>query len=393
MRVLYDHQIFTWQRFGGISRYFYELMRHSGGLFEYDVSGIFSENEYMKPLGLFWPFPIKPYFKGKGRLLNMINESDTKKKLWNNKYDVVHLTYYDPYILKLNIKKPLIIDVHDMIFEKLPRYFKCPDTTIKNKRNIFFESDKIISVSQNTKKDLLSIYPDIPEEKIAVIYRGQILPRAESAENRNSDYILFVGQRGGYKNFNSFAKSIAPLLIRYNLRLICTGQAFTGEERKLLEDLTIENRAESKFVSDRELQELYVNARIFAFPSLYEGFGFPILEAFASGCPVALSNSSCFPEIAGDAGMYFDPYNIEDMRNIIEKVILDNELQKTLIENGYKRLSLFSWEKSVKETFHVYSEVINSTPPPPPPPRNRRLTWAGGRRRNGAARLAQGRAA
>jgi glycosyltransferase involved in cell wall biosynthesis len=125
----------------------------------------------------------------------------------------------------------------------------------------------------------------------------------------------------------------------------------------LLDNLNISDRAICKFVSDEQLSELYSKAIAFVFPSLYEGFGIPVLEAFASQCPAVLANSSSLPEISGDAAVYFDPFSIDDMRNQIERVICSPSLQNELIEKGKEQVKIFSWEKCAKETMEVYNSL------------------------------------
>ena len=222
-----------------------------------------------------------------------------------------------------------------------------------------------MSVHYNKKDDiLLNNNNVIPEKKENVMYRNDLSQIKKIKQNtKKEDYILFTGQRYEYKNFKNFIKAVAPLLIRYNLRFICTGQDFTKNEIILLNKYKIQDRTISKYVFEEELQDIYAKALIFVFPSLYEGFGFPILEAFASGCPAVLSNTSCFPEIAEDAAIYFDPYSVEDMREKIKKVLLDSDLQTSLIEKGYERVKFFSWEKTVKQTFQLYSDVLYTPSP------------------------------
>jgi len=308
MRVLYDHQVFTAQKFGGISRYFFELMKHSNGLFEYDVSGVYSENVYMKQLGIYKEFPIKTGFKGKYRVVDFFNKLNSIKIIKQGDYDIIHPTYYGTYML-----------------------------------------GKICSRQTDRKKK----QDTLPWEENIAIHKNEVLT------HKKQGYILFTGQRNGYKNFGKFAEAIAPLLIRYDLRLICTGQAFTKEEEAFLFKHKIGDRVTSKFVSDSELRDIYAKAILFAFPSLYEGFGIPILEAFSSGCPVVLSNASCFPEIAEDAAVYFDPNSIEDMREAIGRVLQDSSLQSTLAKKGHDRLASFSWEKTTRNTAQVYSSLLS----------------------------------
>ena len=120
--------------------------------------------------------------------------------------------------------------------------------------------------------------------------------------------------------------------------------------------LGLEGAVSSRFVSDNQLAYLYQHALCFVFPSLYEGFGIPVLEAFASGCPVLLSNASCFPEVGGDAALYFDPYNPEEMAKTIENVVSDSNLRTQMIQRGHERVKAFSWDKTAAQTAEFYKK-------------------------------------
>jgi len=350
MKIFYDSQIFMLQKFGGISRYFCELIKHSNGLFDYSVGGIFSDNHYACELGFHKPFPLKRNFKGKWHLLKLLNKRDSIKKSKDN-CDVIHPTYYDDYLVN-KIDKPLVITVYDMIHELFPtRFANCP-----NKKKLLDSSAKIIAISQNTKNDILKFHSQISEEKISVIYLGTSWDILESKEKQN--YILFTGDRAFYKNFNNFIYAVAPLLIKYNLQLKCTGKPFTNSETASLKQQKIFDRTSIQFANEDELKKLYANALCFVFPSLYEGFGIPILEAFACGCPLVLSNTSCFPEIASNAGLYFEPESIDDMREKIEGVICSESLRKALASKGFERLKAFSWRQCAEQTTKVYENCI-----------------------------------
>jgi glycosyltransferase involved in cell wall biosynthesis len=330
-------------------------MNHGKKLFDYETSGIFSDNEYMKPLQIYREFPVKCYFTGRQRIINYLNRADSIQKIKKGNYDVLHPTYYDPYVLQEKTR-PVLITVHDMIHELFPNYFYHDTITVKNKKNMLLYADRIIAISENTKRDILRLYPEIDHEKIAIIYHGityNFLNNNEKKEN----YLLYTGQREGYKNFDAFIRAVAPLLLQYDLQLICTGNTFNKKELRLLKDLQITNRVFSRFVTDDTLPDVYVKALAFIFPSLYEGFGIPILEAFAAGCPVALSNASCFPEIAGDGAVYFDPYSIEDMRYILEKLITSPSLQRDLIQRGKEQVQKYSWKKCAEKTAAIYREL------------------------------------
>ena len=348
MKILYDHQIFELQRYGGISRYFQELINHSEGLFDTEISGVFFNNEYLKS-------NLKPkriYFQS----IEKRNNKDSLKKIKNADYSVLHSTYYDTYYLR-KIHKPFVVTIHDMIPEIFLRYFYNNVELIRNKRILMEKAAQIIAVSHHTRNDILRIYPEIPAEKITVIHHGQSFAVSESITEKKN-YILYVGVRRFYKNFVRFIKAVSDILLKYDLHLICTGSPFDEDETALIEKFNIKNRVESKFVSEEELKKLYEEALCFVFPSLYEGFGIPVLEAFSQNCPCLLSSASCFPEIGENAAEYFDPNSIDSMRNAIEKVIHSESLQKDMIAKGKEVLKKYSWRKSAEQHSEVYKSII-----------------------------------
>lgn len=361
MKVFYDYQAFFMQKFGGISRYFYELIKNRQGLYDYSFPRSFSDNIYMNELQGERNFPIKADFKGKTRIINYLNQAESKKIIKKGAFEIFHPTYYDSYFLNSLNGKKFVLTIHDMIHEIFPENFSKKDRTKELKKKLAFKAERIIAISESTKNDIIKFYPDLNPEKIDVVYHGNPFEKAElsfSASEKNGPYILFTGQRGGYKNFTLFVKAVAPLLKKYNLKLKCTGHSFNREEQELFDTLKISDRCECTFASDDELKKLYANALVFAFPSLYEGFGFPILEAFSCGCPVALSCASCFPEIAGDSAIYFDPNSETDIRNKIENIITSESARSELIKKGFERAKTFSWQKCAAETSKVYEKAM-----------------------------------
>jgi len=173
-------------------------------------------------------------------------------------------------------------------------------------------------------------------------------------------YLLFTGNRSIYKNFLTFLIAVSPILKNNkDLHLVCTGPDFTAIENKWLEEMEIKSKVISYFCqSDGELVHLYKNAACFVFPSLYEGFGFPLLEAFACDCPVVSSPGGSLKEIAGNAAVYFNPKDIQEMRQSINNVLTDEVLRKNLVEAGKQRLKDFSWDKCRKETNLLYSKLV-----------------------------------
>lgn len=361
MKILYDYQTFQMQKFGGISRYFYKLIKYNNDLWDFYVSGKYADNIYVEEISTMKNFPIKPYFKGKPRLINCINQMHLLGDIKNGYFDVYHPTYYDAGILAS--KKPIVITAHDFIHELFLNELRVDKEMINSKKRILERADRIIAISQNTKNDLLKFYPNVNEEKIDVIYHAIEWDKREikfNKELRDKKYILFTGNRESYKNFNFFVKSISSLLLKYDINLVCTGKPFTKDELALLQKLCILDRVKIIFASEETLRSLYENAICFCFPSVYEGFGLPILESWVSGCPCLLANSSCFPEIAQDAALYFDPENEDSLRDVLEKLVLSETIRNDLIQKGFSRFDLFSMNNMINSTRETYYKAMGN---------------------------------
>lgn len=349
MKVLYDEQIFSSQKIGGISRYFYELIRRNKDAI---IPLIYTENFYLEKGKRILDF------KGKSRIIRFLNKNYFLWKLKKLNYDIFHPTYYENYFLKY-LKTPFIITVHDMIHEiYADTYFKNDIRTTKLKKELCEKADGIIAISEQTKKDLIKFF-GIKENKIKVIYHGSDLKKETKEVQLPNKYILFTGGRWGYKNFNLFLEGISNLLLQNEeLYLVCTGNPFSEKEKNYLRKLRIENKVYQILAKEDEIYTIYHNAECFVFPSLYEGFGIPILEAWESECPIALSDTSCFPEIAGDAGEYFNPQDKESIKKAVENIIYNSERKRKLIEKGKVRLKNFSWDKTYQETLDFYKEIL-----------------------------------
>lgn len=356
--------MFLLQKYGGITKYFCELIKNLPVNTDYNLSVLFSENQHLKDdfsffKNLYVPLPQKES-RIRGRLKQFsydINKRYSDYRIKAGNYDLFHPTYYDTYFLK-NLKKPYVITVHDLIEFKFKDQYRL-FSRVDEMEIIIKNADRIISISENTKKDLIEIL-NIPGEKIDVIYHGFNQGPKKMDDNKYGRYILFVGVRRGYKNFSRLAKAFSELRREDNdLKLICTGQPFIKEELEELKSLDILESTYLYGVNEQQLNELYTNALVFVYPSLYEGFGMPVLEAFSNECPVCLSNSSSLPEVAGNAGEYFDPHDTESIKHAIQKVITDEELTKRMREAGIKRLGNFSWKKCSEETVKSYKKTLS----------------------------------
>lgn len=366
MKILYDYQTFTLQNYGGISRYFFELVKYFNKNKDMyiNVSLLFSNNHYIsdkKDINYIQFLPSTE-FRGKHRLLLSINKIISIISIKKQNFDLFHPTYYDPYFLKYIDQKPFVLTVYDMTHEKFSDMFLPNDKTTQNKRSLCAKASKIISISQSTKNDLIELF-GIEESKIEVIYLGNSMLLDNTVDLDDAvpkKYILFVGSRSSYKNFDTFIKSASLLLKEHSdLSLVCVGGGrFSNQEISLFEKLDIKNKVFQFNLNDNLLAQFYAKALMFVFPSLYEGFGIPVLEAFACRCPLVCSNTSSLPEIAGNGAEYFDPYSEESIYNAMKKILESDEEKDRLIKNGTERLKYFSWELTAKQTKKVYEGVL-----------------------------------
>jgi glycosyltransferase involved in cell wall biosynthesis len=232
------------------------------------------------------------------------------------------------------------------------------DGTRKNTRTLCEHAAQIIAVSNNTKMDLCR-YIKIPEEKVSVVYHATNLCYRGEPRYHQRPYLLYVGVRAGYKNFLFFLSAISRLLDQANLDLICAGaESFNREERQALCALGIERRVRHVLIqSSQQLSSLYHFADAFCYPSLYEGFGIPLLEAYACECPVVISSAASFPEVADEAAEYFWPTDQQSIVSAVERT-LNPARRAQLICLGKKRLKRFSWQQSAMRTLEVYRAAL-----------------------------------
>jgi len=366
MKILYDGICFQ-EIYGGVSRYFASMLKQFPAEVQYDIAIKYTKNEYIKTLP-----KVKLNntmdslnIRGKRRLFRIINQNYTKIKLFLRNYDIYHQTHYNPFAYKyLPAKKKSVMTVFDMNFFVIPEAYKMEkDTQIvaEWQKTSVKKADKIIAISKNTKKDLINIW-NIPEEKIAVCYLGQDEINIEDfnlARKFKQPYILFVGWRKTFKNFAQYLKVFKIISERNNeLILVCTSLPFNSSECNLINDLGLSNKVFQISANEDEMVGLYNNAEVFVYPSLYEGFGLPLLEAMNAKCPIACSNTSCFPEVCENAAIYFNPYSIDSMVETTTEVLNNPSLKMKLIEEGNKRKKMFSWKKCAEDHIDVYKSML-----------------------------------
>lgn len=360
-RILYDYQTFTNQEFGGISKYFYELINNliENESVDVDFGFKFHRNQYLKNIKSenLSVFLDSLHFKGKVRVLKYINKISQKRKFKEGNYDILHPTYYDNYFMQNN-KKPYVITVYDMIHEKFNEFFKDSKKTIIEKENAILNASKIIAISNSTKQDIINYY-NISEERIEVIHLATNFMNLYSYETpeHKPPYFLFVGSRAGYKNFNFMIKSLSKYFEK-DYKLFCVGgSGFNNDELRLFQKLNISKNIHWYSADEKRLSSFYRDSEALIYPSLYEGFGLPIIEAFASRCIVISGKGGSMPEIGGDASIYFN-YNDEiSLINAVEFVINNKNLKNKIINDGLIQLENFSWSKAAFKTTNIYRSL------------------------------------
>ena len=269
-----------------------------------------------------------------------------------------------PWGLGSNVKK--VVTVHDLAV------FKYPETYQKS-RVLYWQkhftssvkrADRVVAISQSTKRDLMDILR-VPEEKVIVIYNGvgaefqPVIDPVECLKVREKyrlpeRYILFVGTFSPRKNLGRLIKAFGLLRRETNLphKLVIAGEKGWKyrEDLQWVKDLGLEDQIVFPgFIDSADLPVVYSMADVLAYPSLYEGFGLPPVEAMACGTPVVVSNTSSLPEVVGEAGIFVDPYNIEDIGAGLSSVLSDLVIQKRLIKLGRDRARMFSWESAASQ--------------------------------------------
>ena len=263
------------------------------------------------------------------------------------------------------ITAPTVVTIHDLSYYYYPEDFLKKDLfKLRNwTKYSVHKAKKIIAVSENTKKDIIKIF-GIPEEKVQVIYNGY----GKKSDNNPIDkrlierlkknpYILYVGTLQPRKNIQTLIEAFAEFTKKNkNYRLVIAGKKgwLYKEIFEKVKSFGITKKIVfTDYVSDSTLKGLYKNAVCLVHPSYYEGFGIPLLEAMSENCPVISSNTSSLPEIGGNAALYFDPQDKNQLVKQINNLINHEDLRNTLITNGKQRIKLFSWKKCAQQTLDV----------------------------------------
>jgi len=353
------------QRVGGVSRYYAEIISHlcSSQILNVAVPIVYSDNDYAQQmLGIMRRPGLYRYRKSGARLAHRLPDSVNRRhfeRAADTSSDaILHPTYFNPYILTRRGSHKLVVTVYDMTHE---RFGNLPDPeTVQNKRMMMEAADIIIAISQSTKNDIVELYPQYAD-KIEIIHLAGSLSRSPESEGARAEspYVLFVGSRAGYKNFPVCARAFAGVLPDWrDLQLVCAGGGpFSSSELGLFKELGIEQNVSNLQVDDAGLSNLYSHATVFIFPSKYEGFGLPALEAMACGVPCLLSSVTSLPEVGGDAALYFDPQGADELAGVLARVLGDRSLAEEMQRAGFNRAAQFTWERTARLHEEVYRSL------------------------------------
>lgn len=371
MRVAFDHQAFCLQRAGGISRYYARLASELF-LSQTDI-GIFAplhRNQYLQqlPIGIVHGKGIKNYLPRTAGAIVWGNGIWSRAAIRAWKPSIVHETFYSDS-RSAPKQCPTVVTVFDMISERFrtQSFSKSYDFKKSAKYSTVMRADHVICISEHTRIDLLD-YFDLSEKKVSVVHLGceRFTPNNayfDTVSSNNRPYLLFVGERGGYKNFDgllsAFAKS-KSLVQDFDI-VAAGGGPFTIREQSLIHSHGLSlGQIRQQAVDDSQLGNLYSKASALIYPSKYEGFGLPPLEAMLYDCPVISSNHSSMPEVIGEAGEYFDPTSSESIIHAIVAVVYDRERQNTLKLKGRSRAKRFSWKACASNTLAAYQLTVQS---------------------------------
>ncbi len=338
--IIYDGIIYSLQKYGGISNYFYYLINNNK-IIDSEV-----------------------YLYGKPQLTNVLNTSvKQQESRYLERYrrivdipsnSLVHSSYYR---ISKNINTTNIITIYDFTYEKYNKKNIRSMPHILQKKYAVNHADAIICISENTKMDLISMYPNVDIEKIYVTYLAAssdfLNLNISFSERTKNPYVIFIGNRSGYKNFETVVKAL-ELNKNVSLMIIGGGQ-LTSKENAILNQKLGKRYIHNGFVSNKELNILYNNALCLVYPSLYEGFGIPIIEAQSANCPVICNNISSIPEVAGDGAILLDNCTPRSIANSIDYLLESDNHSKILIKS-LNNSARFSWNKTVSETIKIYSK-------------------------------------
>lgn len=357
--------------FTGIGRYVFELTQNLAKLdHETEFVCFLNPREFAQFQA---PAPNFRAVKVQARHYSFAEQTTFLQALKRERLDLMHFTHFNAPLL---YPRPTVVTIHDLILSFFPGkkmnqwYHRLAYNLVL--RRAVQHAQKIITVSQNTKQDLQKVL-GTPSQKICVVLNG--LSKKFSSTHKQAskivsqkfgleNYLLTTGVSREHKNLPRLLQTLAYLRKTQNFsgKLVLTGprdSLYTPTIIQLIQQLKLEKSVVVLgLVSEEDLQLLLEAARVFVFPSLYEGFGLPPLESMAAGTPVVASATSSLPEVCGQAAEFFDPYKLREMAAKIFQVWHFAKLRARLISAGYQQIQKFNWQKTAQETYAVYQQAL-----------------------------------
>jgi glycosyltransferase involved in cell wall biosynthesis len=363
VRVALDEQIFAIQPFGGISRLFYE----KASAFVRDSTLGVSVDPLNSPV-------INEYLLGDPELsaaLGATRSSGAYVALARyfvlrdrtSAVDVVHNTFYLPRGLGGHPGAKRVVTIYDMIPELLPQTRRRMDF-LTEKHKYVQQADHVVCISESTRNDLLRMYPDI-HAPITIAYPGvgaQFSPSAPNLAGLPEPYVLHVGNRGSYKDGETLFRAFAVIASDFPevTLFLVGGGALSKGEKEVCASLGIINRIEQRSIHDSDMPSVYAQALVTVFPSRYEGFGLPAVEALACGCPLVLADTSSLPEIGGEAAHYFPPGDDKTLAEIMRSLLESEPLRNSMREIGFSQAAKFTWHGYAQANARAYQAALES---------------------------------
>ena len=351
-----DEQIFAIQAYGGISRLFAELAQQfaAGSIQDIELLPLHAPiiNRYIlddpELSAALAASAARNEWTALVRYLTRISTKSTS--------DIVHNTFYLPHGLAAAGGARRVVTIHDMIPELRPDTRRRLDFATLKRRYVD-RADHIICVSEATRSDLLKVYGPV-KAPITVVHHGvdtRFTPAAPRLTGLPERYLLFVGNRGQYKDAGVLFRALAGLGDDQDVRLVCVGGgSFTRAETSMFQQLGISHRVMQMQLNDAEMVSAYANAEVFIFPSHFEGFGLPALEAMACGAPVVLARATSLREVGADSALYFEPGDDIELAGVLRELLRDSSARQEMTAKGLERAAVFTWQRTASRTAEVY---------------------------------------
>ncbi|MGC1869916.1 MAG: glycosyltransferase family 1 protein [Acidobacteriaceae bacterium] len=363
MKLCYDYKTFSMQKYGGISRYFVELASRINRYPDTEVRVVspLYQSRFLHAKKA--DIPVRGFhaeiLAAQRRITAAINPIGFYIFSAIYKPDIVHETYYARR-RSSSASAKTVITIYDTIEELFPEFFSTSQRTIEIRKEVCRRVDHFICISHNTREDLIRLYGVDPNKVSVVHLASSLCAPAQPPVRKTEPFFLYVGERAGYKNFLGLLTAFAQSQLYKTHQLVCFGGgALRPNEYNKIDELGVpRDRVVSVTGDDAKLASYYATAEAFVYPSLYEGFGIPLLEAMDCACPVLCGDTSSMPEVAGDAAMYFNARDTQEMAAALLKIVQSPEERRLLISKGRERVKQFSWDICAQQTYSVYERLL-----------------------------------